>query len=361
MSNVCVRESLQRGITLQSIVRIHRNYDPALDGLRCVAIIAAVMFHASENLFPGGWMGVDIFFVLSGYLITRILAGEIDDCGQIGYRLFYIRRFLRLTPALWCLLGLELLCIVANGNWRSGIWAASMTAGYLMNWNRAFVWGAQDILGHTWSLAIEEQFYLVWPITLAFIRPRRPRAWLLTGIMTVITWRSYLVVTGVDPGRTYNGFDTHCDGLLIGCYLALTPLHPRVLRVLAKWAVAPIVFLLAVILGLNLRMPLVETGGLTFVALCAAWLLLASSQNGWLRRFLCQRTMVYTGRISYSLYIWHYPILLLGAKHLLFDGARFLLVAASYFVAVASFHFIEQPFLRLKSRFKPVATSPLLE
>jgi peptidoglycan/LPS O-acetylase OafA/YrhL len=83
-------------------------YDPALDGLRALAILAAATFHASEDLLPGGWAGVDIFFVLSGYLITGVLKREIDYSGHIGYKRFYVRRFLRLTPALWCLLGVEL-------------------------------------------------------------------------------------------------------------------------------------------------------------------------------------------------------------------------------------------------------------
>ena len=196
-------------------------YEPAFDGLRALAIIFVFLVHAWESAFPGGWAGVDIFFVLSGYLITTLLTNELSETGTIDYRNFYIRRVLRLWPAF----AVFLLVVVLEMSVRApNIWsfgAVGLSAVYLMNWNRAFVWWSQHNLGHTWSLAMEEQFYLLWPALLVFIFSRRAICCVLAMIIAMVTWRCFLALDGADPERTYNGFDTHGDALLIGCLLAL--------------------------------------------------------------------------------------------------------------------------------------------
>ena len=149
-------------------------YEPAFDGLRAVAIILVFLDHAWEPTFPGAWAGVDIFFVLSGYLITTMLANELFATGKIDYRNFYIRRILRLWPAFAVFLFVVVLKISLSDGHKTGSFeAVAVSAVYLMNWSKAFTWYEQYKLGHTWSLAMEEQFYLLWPALLALIFARR--------------------------------------------------------------------------------------------------------------------------------------------------------------------------------------------
>ena len=160
---------------------------------------------------------MDIFFVLSGYLITTLLANELSATGKIDYRNFYIRRILRLWPAFAVFLLVVVLKISMSEGPKAGSFeAVAVSAVYLMNWSRAFIWWEQYKLGHTWSLAMEEQFYLLWPVLLAFIFARRAICCILGLIIVMITWRCFLALNGADPERTYNGFDTHGDALLIG-------------------------------------------------------------------------------------------------------------------------------------------------
>lgn len=329
-------------------------YDPSLDGLRAIAIGSVVAFHAYPGILPGGWVGVDIFFVLSGYLITRLLSGEIAENGRIGFRRFYARRFLRLTPAFACLLAFELVHAATNRAHRVEILqATAISATYLMNWNRAFHWLPQDLLPHTWSLAMEEQFYLLWPLTLTFITPRRPRTWVLGAIILVFAWRCFLAFSGADPERTYNGFDTHSDALLIGCALALTTLGPWVLKAARAAVAIPLAAMAVMLATMHDQSFFTQTIGLSLTAICAAWIMVVAIDGGWLKRLLSLPPMTYTGRISYGWYLWHYPAIAIIRAHFHNPAAGVVAAAVSYLVAVASFHFVERPFLRLKARFEP--------
>ena len=165
---------------------------------------------------------MDIFFVLSGYLITMLLTKELSETGAIDYRNFYIRRILRLWPAFAVFLFVIVLEISIGKNantWSFG--AVALSSVYMMNWNRALVWWGEYKIGHTWSLAMEEQFYLLWPALLAFIFAWRAICCVLALIIVMVTWRCFLALNGAAPERTFFGFDTHGDALLIGCLLAL--------------------------------------------------------------------------------------------------------------------------------------------
>jgi peptidoglycan/LPS O-acetylase OafA/YrhL len=163
------------------------SYEPALDGLRAVAIVAVMIYHANERLLPGGYLGVDLFFVLSGYLITRLLSEELSINGKVSFFDFYIRRFLRLTPALWTLLVFCVALAVASHRRVSSLVSVAIAATYLMNWNRAFHWASQGLLPHTWTLSIEEQFYLLWPLAFVFIRRYRPLIWISVAIVCLFS------------------------------------------------------------------------------------------------------------------------------------------------------------------------------
>ena len=334
-------------------------YEPALDGLRAVAILATIAVHAAfflpgpwGVLFPGAWIGVDIFFVLSGFLITRLLADEIGRNGGISLRRFYIRRVLRLFPAYAVLLAADILFSTWVLGDRDIYKAALVSAGYVMNWSRAFAWFPDASLGHTWSLSMEEQFYILWPTLFMLLRRRRPLAWLLAALAAMVAWRSFLTLTGSGAERTYNGFDTHADTLLIGCALALARPGPRLCDIARRFAIVPVAVLIAVLTGLSYRSPLIQTVGFTLAGLATAWVIVAAMQPGWLKRALSVRPLTYIGRISYGLYLWHVPIVMLGPKFI-HGYPSLLLIPLSFGVAALSYAYVEKPFLRLKARFEP--------
>ncbi|GGF65260.1 hypothetical protein GCM10007301_26290 [Azorhizobium oxalatiphilum] len=340
-------------------------YEPALDGIRALAITAIAIYHASPALLPGGWAGVDVFFVLSGYLITRLLADEMTATGRIAFGRFYARRALRLLPAFALLLAFMLVRAAMAPSFAHAtpiLQSTGIAATYLMNWNRAFNWLPQDLLGHTWSLSMEEQFYLLWPVCFLFLRGRRPLAWLCGVVVLVVAWRSYLALTGADAERTYNGFDTHADALAIGCIFALVPLGARLRRLLAVTAPLALLALAALLLLMPHRALATQTLGLTAAALASAWLVVAAREEGWLKRLLSLRPVAYTGRISYGWYLWHYPFLVLGiwADPDISTAHRLALVFAAYPVAMASYHFVERPCLRLRGYFRPIVPAPAI-
>ena len=330
-------------------------YEPSLDGLRAVAIIFVFLDHAWESTFPGGWAGVDIFFVLSGYLITTLLANEFSETGAIDYRNFYVRRALRLWPAF----AVFLLVVVIEISWTApNIWsfgAVAMSSVYMMNWNRAFLWWSEYKLGHTWSLAMEEQFYLLWPALLAFIFFRRAIWCVLAMIIFMVTWRCFLALNGATPERTYNGFDTHGDALLIGCLLALlvrrTP--DLTIKLSGMWLVAS-GGLLAILLLAPVLNVVTQTAGLSIAALLSAILVASLRHETPLRWFLSLVPLVYIGRISYGFYLWHPPIVLGLSKYGTMGKLAALMLSLG--VASASYHWIELPFLALKKRFSPRPT-----
>jgi peptidoglycan/LPS O-acetylase OafA/YrhL len=334
------------------------DYRRSLDGMRGVAVAAVVAYHVGlyrHQLVPGGWAGVDVFFVLSGFLITRILLTELSQSGRIDLRDFYYRRVIRLAPALLLLL-LVLSCVALTLAEQRAIdfTNIALALGYAMNWSRAFEWFPRwgGFLGHTWSLSVEEQFYLVWPVTLLLLARTRKAPLIVAGLAAAsVLWRIYLTAHGANPNRTYNGSDTHADPILIGCLLALVLDWAKDYAKLAeRAAILPLLVLAVVLFHMHFFTHIGQYTGVTVAALCSAWILLATFANGWLDRALSVRPLVYTGRISYGWYLWHYPILFLANEaHTLPMAADVALMAVSYGIAAASFHFVERP---ISTRFK---------
>lgn len=323
-------------------------YDPALDGLRALAVGAVVIYHVDDALLPGGWAGVDVFFVLSGFLITSILQRELDQTGTINLMRFYLRRALRLTPALALLLIAAVIAGAFLHEFRRAVGASLFAATYTMNWNRAFGWGPQWALGHTWSLAMEEQFYLLWPALLLLL-PRKsqlPSALIFTII--IVAWRCHLAYAGADAERTYNGFDTHADALLIGCLIRFIG-EPRRLPGLPAISAAALAAIAAIFAVMPLHSILSQSLGLSVAALVSALLIICARREGWLRSIFLWRPLVFTGRISYGFYLWHYPLLLL-MKPLLPKSLALLPVPLAYLLAIISFYTVEAYFQRMKDR-----------
>ncbi|WP_456822138.1 acyltransferase family protein [Bradyrhizobium sp. USDA 4502] len=329
---------------------------PEFDGLRAIAVALVVVFHASRGqIVPGGAIGVDIFFVLSGYLITTLLVSEYRETGRISLYRFYVRRALRLMPALWLMLALVsvgwLVAFRTEPSWT----AVSASALYYMNCLRAFGHPGQDwVLGHTWSLAIEEQFYLVWPLVLSIVISARMRmtrwvAWVFL-IASVAAW-PILLWQDSTVQRIYNGFDTRCFELFIGCLLAICPI-PASVSIWAKrlWF-APIVALTVIALTLNWYSPILFHGGYHAVAALSAWMLISVSANAPFNAVLRTPALVYIGRISYGIYLFHYPMI----DPLLRQGFGTLATvaivgAASVILAGASYSLMERWFLRYSAK-----------
>lgn len=337
-------------------------YVPALDGLRAVAVLAVMTFHAQPDWLPGGFIGVDVFFVLSGYLITRLLLVEYDAHGRIAWRRFYARRALRLVPAL-------VLMLLAYCVWMSRVPGVDMAAHagdallaflYVSNWVRAFGDQVLHYLGHTWSLAVEAQFYLLWPLlVLRVLRrsasPAPLAAW--AALLLLASWgtRVGLLWSGASLERMYNGLDSHADGLMAGALLAAGwSGATRWWEALPAWArrtllAAATAGLAGLIARADWTSPWMMGLGYAAVSLTVGVLLLAlgSAPPSLLGRLLSLRAVVWVGTISYGLYLWHFPVLRilqdwqLAGWTLLIPG-----FALTFALAAASYRFVERPLLR---------------
>jgi peptidoglycan/LPS O-acetylase OafA/YrhL len=334
------------------------------DGLRAIAVTLVMIFHTTRTEFAGGWIGVDIFFVLSGFLITSILAREFDDTSSIKFGQFYIRRALRLFPALALMLALYAAIVLPFTTDFSRYFEAIIAAAfYGMNWIRAFQIDAEGHIGHTWSLAVEEQFYLVWPLVLIFAMKRggRPLAFkvALALVAAVAIWRMYLTESGAVPIRTYAGFDTRADALFIGCAFALISLSSDLTALATRTVAIPIAVIMAVSFLTPWDTRWLALGGSTVIATCAAWLLVAclNEPKGLFFSLLRSAPIQYCGRISYGIYLWHAMMAsLLSNSRYHFSPLLISLIVppVTLIIATASFFLIEKPFLKLKERFEPI-------
>jgi len=339
-------------------------YRPSLDGLRAIAVLAVMSWHYVLPGVKGGFLGVDIFFVLSGFLITRLLLEEWALTGGIHLGRFYLRRALRLFPALFLLL-LLMLPFVPR------IWTVYSLL-YVTNWGiLAGKLGSCAIM-QLWSLSVEEQFYLLWPpLLLGLLALRTPR-WAIGAIVALVTITStgYKIVAwrSIDSwSRFYFGSDARADELLIGCGLALLLSWSRVaqrawFRRAVQVATIPALLWLGYLIvasAVYWRL-LYQQAGLTLAAFATAIVItqcLIAPVPG-VRTFLAWRPMVVIGRMSYGIYLWHAPVAwLTDARHydwvpILSRPVQFIVrVVLTFAIAGASHRFLEQPLLRLKHRF----------
>jgi peptidoglycan/LPS O-acetylase OafA/YrhL len=343
---------------------------PELDGLRGISILMVLLLHFGFRFLPGGFLGVDIFFVLSGFLITSLLVSEQNRFGKISLKAFYIRRALRLTPALILYILVLAVCalIFMKRDRAFEIYQGILlTLSYVSNWIFAFNPRIKiGPLGITWSLAIEEQFYLVWPLLLSIaFRLKVPRRVVLYGllltIISVALHRKLLLESGALERRLYYATDTRADALLIGCLVALLlawNLIPR--NRLVQWWLSltgALGFLFVAYLAVTSAMADVDLylGLFTLVSLAigAILIVLVLWPPAWALRMLRARPLTWIGRISYGVYLWHWPI-----REILCPNIQtapiwriVVTVAVSITVAALSFYFVETPFLRLKERF----------
>jgi peptidoglycan/LPS O-acetylase OafA/YrhL len=369
-----VAERVYNNHPLEGILSFQLGYRPPLDGLRGICVLMVIAYHASLPFTGGGFLGVDGFFVLSGFLITALLVQEWNQTSGIDLRAFYFRRLLRLMPALLALLVIGSLATLVllpgesgAGNWR-GI-GYSLT--YVSNWAAAVMAKNHDwagILGwfnHTWSLAIEEQFYLLWPPLLLLLLKRRSNSTVFVVVSSLIAasvmLRLILFALGASSIRLYVGLDTRADALLIGCLLALvvsrytTQSQPGLDHFSRIGVVCSslVIFTLFALEQTNLIF--FHVGGFTVVALAFAALILhlIISPEGRLARLLSFRPFVRVGAISYGLYLWHVPVfevIALDERGWGHWEAQLLRIAVTFFFAIVSYRYLERPLLRLKKR-----------
>ena len=340
-------------------------YVPELTGLRAVAIGLVLLEH-NLRVFHGGFIGVDIFFVLSGFLITTLLVREYQQWGAIKLTHFYARRILRLGPALAIMLAVYLLIALISADNRADHMKAVLISGtYMMDWSQSLNHGPPGYLTHTWTLGVEEQFYLFWPLILIVALRYKLTIWkvLVSLIIAVTLWRGYLVYhTGNDDAqRTYLSFDTRIDTLLFGCLIAVAPLQ-RLRAVASRFPTLPLVIFALLALVLRWDSASMNVVGFTLVAALAAWLLvgaMSGSSRALASRFLRFGPVEYLGRISYGVYLWSLPIGLALANPPGTDPHTFraflLTCVLTVSAAAISYHFVEQPILsrRRFTRTKP--------
>lgn len=343
----------------------------SLDGLRGFAVILVMIFHTFLPYTQGGFIGVDIFFVLSGFLITTLFLKEYDSYQTLNLKYFYMRRLLRLTPAL---LVLVVVFFVYSQFFMSASDKESApfaVLGALLNFNnlaKAYGWYKLSALGHTWSLSIEEQFYLVWPVMfllLSFLFRNRKSIAVTLVIIILLLWvnRTLLALSDVSIERLYNGSDTHSDGLFIGCLTALLiSLHCDKFRnftaFLEKYRMSiPLLSILFYVLatflfGIGIRA--VYIWFLPLLNVISAMLIAYLYCNGnTINTFIfSNRYFIWLGSISYGVYLWHWFIyrVVMGFD---ISGIYVGLIGIPVTIAIASlsFYFLEKPVLKFKKNF----------
>ena len=349
-----------------------RRYLPGLDGMRALAVIAVVLFHSPLAVATGGFLGVEVFFVISGYIITRALLTEREERGRIAIGRFWLRRARRLLPALFLLLA-------GVAAW-SAFFAEGELAGlrrdmgaaffYVTNWdlivtgeNYFASWERPSLLRHLWSLAVEEQFYLIWPLLLigglAVLRKRLLLALILAGAALSAGVMAALHEPGGGVSRIYYATDTRASGLLIGAALAfvwsapLAVAHGRI-RVAAEGAglamlgAAGLGALTGFVLLLDGDSTFLYRGGFALTGVATAALIVAATHGrSPFARLLGIQPLPWLGLRSYGIYLWHWPVMALtrpGVDVPLDGLALFALQAAlTLALAEASYRWVETP------------------
>ncbi len=363
--------SAQRFAAADRDAGVAMDHIPALDGLRGLAVAGVLLFHGGHLV--GGYLGVDLFFILSGFLITSLLLAESRTSGAVGLRGFWARRARRLLPALCgVLVGVALYCLVfADAAELVRIRGDALaTIGYGANWRAVFahqdywtLFSAPSPLEHTWSLAIEEQFYLLWPLIfvglLAWWKRLVPAAVLVASLVLacVSSALMFLMYTPTNVSRVYYGTDTRVTGILLGAALAAWlamrgPVAGRVARMAVELTAVVGVAILAVAwTRLQGQSPTLYRGGLVVCGLAVVAVLAAAAhpQLGPIARALSFQPLRALGLISYGVYLWHWPVDVVLTEKRTGRGGWWLFAlqtVATLVVAVLSYRLLEQPVRR---------------
>ncbi len=344
-----------------------------LDGIRTLAIIGVIAYHLGLHIVPGGYLGVDTFFALSGYLITGLLLDKISPIGLTEMKIFWARRIRRLLPGLMLMLVAVNLYVYFSGlssAYGTLTWDSIASLFYFANWRYLFtqsnyfdISGHPSPLIHTWSLSIEEQFYIVWPLLIFILvklisgnKNRMKALMAISFIGAVLSLWDLNVVYFHSNGilRTYYSTDTRAQSILLGCCLCLfmtlrNKLPGRSNGLLAEIAGGVgLVGTIVLFLQVHESSAVIYRYGFGLAALCAVLLIysITQSSHSLVSRLLSFPPITYLGRISYELYLWHWPVIVfLNAAKTSLHGTPLLLVRLGAMVVIASltYHLIEVP------------------
>lgn len=357
------------GGTKSAVKRVGIQHLPALDGLRGLAVIGVLFFH--DDRLTGGYLGVDLFFVLSGYLITSLLIAEWRSTQTLNLKAFWIRRARRLFPALFALLVFVAVyaIVLAKPRELSRIRYDSLaTLFYTANWRTIFegrsywdLFNAPSPLEHTWSLAIEEQFYVLWPLFVYVIfrvfKNSSRALGVASAVLCLLSVGVMSLLFTLSPeksARVYMGTDTRGAAILAGAILAcamasrkdaLSDRAVRALDVLGGFAVA---VLALAWFKLDGQSPLLYRGGFWVTELCVVILIACASQGGrsLTARILSNRLLTLAGLISYGLYLWHWPVfVIITPERMGFEGIGITAIrfGLTLLISILSYRYLEQP------------------
>lgn len=369
---------------------------PGLDGVRGLAVIGVLLFHGNFTWMSGGYLGVSLFFTLSGFLITSLLLAEHRSTGTIALKDFWGRRFRRLLPAAWLTIAAVIAVTAFVGDatdvvkLRGDVWSS---VAQVANWrfllagtSYADLFRGPSPLLHFWSLAIEEQFYVVFPLFVAWAlglarrRHGRPERFLTIVLsLAAVVFFALPVLAGFDVDRTYYGTDTRAGELVVGALLALIFARRKVRVALVQqfWprtivaSVGSVALVASVVAWVTFEKadPLLRVGALPVHALCSAALIAAAAlPNGPVRRLCALRALQWTGRVSYAVYLFHWPLLTFLTKDRtnLAQVPRFVLVIIlSLGLAELSRRYVEQPIRERRgiagvARWQPRFVAPVV-
>lgn len=351
-----------------------------LDGLRALAVLAVVFYHLFPTLLPGGYIGVDIFFVISGFLITTLLIGEQRKAGRINLRQFWLRRARRILPALFITILLtSSVVFFIRGDIMVGIGQQILGAStFSSNWievaagTNYFSGNVTHLFMNFWSLAVEEQFYLIWPffvVLLVGVIKKPSVGMIITALLglTSAGLMAWLFLQGVDQTRLYYGTDTHVFGLMIGAFIAFWSYaftkkqpyrrhtqhfwvlrrRPRLAGGVGVLALGGLAYLIAT---LSDQTTFAYSGGLFLASILTAIVLIVTiSMRRSLQKLFTNRVLEWIGSRSYGIYLWHWPLLVI-LRYLLPGAAPWLLaclvIPLTFSIAELSFRFVETPVRR---------------
>ncbi|NLT15015.1 MAG: acyltransferase family protein [Clostridiales bacterium] len=358
-------------------IRLQRNtYMPGLDGLRALAVFAVFAFHLSLPFAPGGFLGVTLFFVLSGYLITDLLLSEWAGSKTINFKDFYIRRGKRLLPSIYFLL----ICVTAYISFFAPGFLENFKSDFLpaafsfSNWWFIFnkipyfeSFASPSLLTHFWSLAVEVQFYLIWPFLVYLLQRFVRRKWLRIAVTAALAAASAVLLgvlyePGGDPGRIYYGTDTRVFSLLIGACMAYILPSARIAKASEKKSVRVVLdtsglISLPVILFMCYYITQYDDflyyGGMFLFSVISALLVAAAAAPSTVTaRIFSFRPLRFIGKISYGFYLWQFPVIVITNSMFESSSINILLclfqVAATIVLATASYYLIEMPFRKKK-------------
>jgi peptidoglycan/LPS O-acetylase OafA/YrhL/lysophospholipase L1-like esterase len=340
-------------------------YHPALDGIRALAVLAVIAYHDNATWARGGFLGVDAFFVLSGFLITTLLLLEYRRAAGVSLASFWGRRARRLLPALF----LVLVFVAWYTHHYVAPWERTSIRNdgiaslfYFANWRFILdqqsyftLFSAASPVRHTWSLAIEEQFYIVWPlVVLACLRIGRGSARVLAAVSGIGALGSIVAMATLyqdgDPSRAYYGTDARAHELLIGALTAVALVNwrpPDAVR-RALMAIGPVALAGMALFWLHLgdTDPIYYQGGSVLFALLVALIIAAVMNGGWARSVLSLRPLPWVGRLSYGLYLWHWPItvwLVPNRVHVSPLTLNLARLGLTFVAATLSYYLVERP------------------